>query len=742
MNPLKYIGRKIAEGFREKFVDYATITGGPDILRDFMGGLTGHMSKTRALNTYGKSLYVFACVKKIAQKTASIDFALFNIKNTSGDKEEIFVSEALDLLYRPNPFQTKTEFFEKYMINKLLTGESFVLKVRANGPGSEVVELWNLRPDYMRILIDKNDPRLIKGYEFNRADGRTVFDPEDIIHDAYPSPIDDFGGIAPLQPARVRVDTEQFASEYQANFFKNNARPDFILETPGKVSSDQKEEIRESWDKRHKGKQNSGKGAILEGGLKYQQVSISQREMDYIESMKFTRDDILVAYGVPKPIVAITDDVNLANAKTAMEIFLAETIEPEIKRLCEKLNEHLVYQEYGLNFYIDYDRSFLPENEKERAEIDEIEIRSGVRLINEAREDRGLEPMVGGWSLYMPLAQVVVGGLPQNGKKQLARRSTKQKTTFRGHTRAYKFLEKKEEVEEQLYQELFKTMKETGQLKGIKFTTPKKKSSHAHKESTGTVMKYIKAENREKYAEVVLKGIDAKGKRFQPELEKYAEGQKARVLKELGQRIEAITQFKLDGSKALQGAFDTPKENKLLAEISFPFIEEFMRSAGEEAVDAVNPAETFDVSEALMKQMKERAKIMAKEVNHTTVEKLASAIAAGLAEGEGIALITERVNQIYSEYPTYRAEMIARTEATAANNIGFQEGYKQSGVANAKEWISTGDGRTRDSHLDLDGEVVGIEEEFSNGLQYPGDPNGSPEEVINCRCVLAPAFRE
>ena len=746
MNPLKYIGdkitQKITNTMMQKFIDYPTIVGGPDILREFLGGATGPWSKNKALNTYTKSLYVFACVKKIAQKTASIDFALFNILNSGGDKEEVFVHEALDLLYRPNPFQTKSEFYEKYMINKLLVGENFVLKVRANGPGSEVVELWNLRPDYMQILIDKNDPRLIKGYQFSRADGRTVFDPEDIIHDAYPSPIDDFGGIAPLQPARVRVDTEQFASEYQANFFKNNARPDFILETAGKVSGDQKDEIREAWDKRHKGAKNSGKGAILEGGLKYQQVSISQREMDYIESMKFTRDDILVAYGVPKPIVAITDDVNLANAKTAMEIFLKETIEPEIKRLCEKMNEHLIYDEYGLNFFIDYDKSFLPEDARLRAEIDEIEIRSGVRLINEARQDRGLEPMVGGWSLMQPINMVVVGGLPQNGNKNARPSSRKVHDTFRGRTRAYKFLKKREEIEAGLYADIYKTMKEQGVFKGIKVAKPKKKEEdHAHKTSTGTIIKYIKMENREKYAEVVLKGIDAKGARFAPELEKFAEGQKARVMKELGERFESL-QFFGDKVKALNGAFDTAKENKLLAEISFPFIEEFMRSAGEEAVDAINPAETFDVTEALMKQMKERAKNMAKEVNSTTVDKLAAAIAEAIKEGEGIAQMTERVNAIYSEYPTYRAEMIARTEATAANNIGFQEGYKQSGVANAKEWISTGDGRTRDSHIHLDGEVVGVDEKFSNGLRYPGDPSGSPDEVINCRCVLAPAFRE
>ena len=739
MKPFNTLGRWIGDAFKQKFVNYPDVVGSFDILRSFLGGNFA-WSKSKGLSTYQKSLYVFACVRKIAQKTASIDFELNKIKNTSGDKEEVFVHPALDLLYRPNPFQTKTEFYEKYMINKLLTGESFVLKVRSAGPGSEVVELWNLRPDYMKILIDASDPRLIKGYEFNKTDGsKVVFDADDIIHDAYPSPLDEFGGMSALQPARVRIETEQFASEYQANFFKNNARPDFILQTDGKIGGDQKDEMRDSIDKRHKGTKNAGKYMLLEGGLKYQQVSISQREMDYIEGMKFTRDDILVAFHVPKPIIAITEDVNYANANTAMEIFLNETIQPEIARLCEKLNEHLIYTEYGANFYVDYDKNFLPENEKEKAEIDQILVGSGIKLLNEAREERGMEPMIGGWSLYRPISDVAVGGLPQNAGKKLATRS--KKAIFRGRGKAHQFLEKREEVEADLYQKVYKIMKKGGHLDGITLQQPE---AHAQKESTGKgkVLKLIAPENREKYANVVNKQIDNKSERFQPEIIKFATEQKERVKAALADAYDTAKHFDLNMTKALKGAFDKAAENKILSEISFPFLQEFMTSAGEEALGAVNPAETFEVNAEISKMIKDRAKRMAKQVNDTTVDSLASAIADGLSAGEGIQELTARVEGVYSQFSTYRAELIARTEATAANNLGFIEGYKQSGVANAKEWIATGDGKTRDSHAILDGSVVPLEQLFANGLKYPGDPSGPGAEVVNCRCVLAPAFRE
>lgn len=78
--------------------------------------------------------------------------------------------------------------------------------------------------------------------------------------------------------------------------------------------------------------------------------------------------------------------------------------------------------------------------------------------------------------------------------------------------------------------------------------------------------------------------------------------------------------------------------------------------------------------------------------------------------------------------------MIARTEATNANNEGLMEGYKQSGIATHKEWVATQDDRTRDEHLALNGEVVNVDSDFSNGLPFP--------QEVNCRCVVAPVFRE
>ena len=315
--------KKVTSIFKKKT---AIESGGFELLRKIT---TAPWSKSKMLKTYEKSLYVFACVYKIAEKVASNNIKLFQIINSKGDTREIFNHPAIQIIYKPNPFQTKAEFFKITMTNKKLTGEAYWFKVR--NQSGKVIELWNLRPDYIEIV---KDPELfIKAYIFHKPDGHNeTLDPNDVIYFKYPSPIDQWKGTSPVPAAQVRIDTEKYASNYQRDFFLNNARPDAIIKANAgmELTADQKKDIKREFEGRYRGPGRNSKLAVLEGDIEYQQISVNQREMDFIESMKFTRDDILVAFSVPKAIISITDDVNRANAETSMYIFLSETIKPEL----------------------------------------------------------------------------------------------------------------------------------------------------------------------------------------------------------------------------------------------------------------------------------------------------------------------------------------------------------------------------------------------------------------------------
>lgn len=98
-------------------------------------------------------------------------------------------------------------------------------------------------------------------------------------------------------------------------------------------------------------------------------------------------------------------------------------------------------------------------------------------------------------------------------------------------------------------------------------------------------------------------------------------------------------------------------------------------------------------------------------------------------------LIEKTVNQ--SGFYRWQALRIARTETTSAMNSAMETAGEESNLVMNKLWISAGDGNERETHATLDGSVVAMNGTFDNGLQYPGDPSGLPEEIINCRCTFA-----
>ena len=122
---------------------------------------------------------------------------------------------------------------------------------------------------------------------------------------------------------------------------------------------------------------------------------------------------------------------------------------------------------------------------------------------------------------------------------------------------------------------------------------------------------------------------------------------------------------------------------------------------------------------------------------------IVSAITQGVLQGEPMDRVARRVRSVADM--DYRASMrTARTAVTSAQNAGRVDAYRRAqgmGIRVRKQWLATLDQRTRHSHRRLDGEVVGMEESFSNGLRYPGDPeSGRGSEVYNCRCTLVPVI--
>ena len=121
------------------------------------------------------------------------------------------------------------------------------------------------------------------------------------------------------------------------------------------------------------------------------------------------------------------------------------------------------------------------------------------------------------------------------------------------------------------------------------------------------------------------------------------------------------------------------------------------------------------------------------------VKKMNAEVLQGILQGEPMDKIAGRLSKVADMNET-AAIRNARTMVTSAENKGRQDSYARAeadGIILQKEWISTNDRRTRHSHAALDGAIVDQDKKFDNGLMFPGDPNGRPEETWNCRCTVA-----
>ena len=124
-------------------------------------------------------------------------------------------------------------------------------------------------------------------------------------------------------------------------------------------------------------------------------------------------------------------------------------------------------------------------------------------------------------------------------------------------------------------------------------------------------------------------------------------------------------------------------------------------------------------------------------------QKIQSVMTQGVLQGESIPKIAKRLSTTVGAMGAREAISYARTMTTSAENAGRLDSYKRAeelGLKTMKQWLSAHDGRVRRSHREVDGEAVPVDQPFSNDLMYPGDMDGPPEEVYNCRCTLIGGF--
>jgi len=212
-------------------------------------------------------------------------------------------------------------------------------------------------------------------------------------------------------------------------------------------------------------------------------------------------------------------------------------------------------------------------------------------------------------------------------------------------------------------------------------------------------------------------------------------------------RASDIMVGQYESTQNIQGADDHAKQIKdILLEDYADAIEKFARrilnaAKARHGPDNIKVDEQSFFERLVQTYLAERGlDKISDDIAGTTKQQLLNAIRAGQRAGEGQQAIGQQLRDAVPRLSSARAGVIARTETHAASNFANEEAAKETGLELQKEWIAAMGERTRNDHSDADGQTVGRDEPFVVGgeqLKYPGDPNGSAANIINCRCVVA-----
>ena len=315
----------------------------------FFGATTA--GKTVNEMTAMQTTAVYACVRILAESIASLPLHVYQYKDRG--KERAPNHPLFYLLHdAPNVDMTSFVFRETLMTHLLLWGNAYA-QIVWDGAG-RVSALYPLQPN--KMTIERTDSKELI-YSYTAGDDSNPNLPAqtvklrriDVLHIAGLG-FDGVQGYSPIAMARNAIGLTLACEEFGAAFFKNGARPSGILEHPGLIKNP--ERLRESWQAAYGGSGNAGKVAILEEGMKYQQISIPPEDAQFLETRKFQTAEVARIFRVPPHLIADLDRATFSNIENQSLEFVRYTLNPWVVRWEQALNKALLLQSEKSRYFV------------------------------------------------------------------------------------------------------------------------------------------------------------------------------------------------------------------------------------------------------------------------------------------------------------------------------------------------------------------------------------------------------
>lgn len=329
---------------------------------------------------------VYACVSRTAQLVSCLPGSVFDkLRDGSRVRADDDLTEILAL--KPNPVQTAPEFWEGMLAHMMMRGNAYAERLTVGG------RLVGLRP-----LIAVS-PRLREDRQFDyrvTENGATeVLPPEKVFH------LRGFGGGDGLGLSVVRYGVQSFgaalaADETAAGFFGNALTPSGVLKYDGDedLTPDQRKQMQEYLDQ-FTGSRRAGKVMLLEGGMTWQQASLSPEDAQLLETRRFQIEDVCRWFGIPPIVIGHASDGQTmwgTGVEAIMLSWMTTGVNPLLRRIEARIRADLIPPALRRTRYFEFNReAVLQMDSGAKADFLSRMVASGVMSSDEAREKLNLE---------------------------------------------------------------------------------------------------------------------------------------------------------------------------------------------------------------------------------------------------------------------------------------------------------------------------------------------------------------
>lgn len=663
-----------------------------------------------------------------------------------------------------------------------LTGNAYLAKIRGTARRPE--QLVPLIPDRIRVVRGRTRPIEAFNYYPDGGTGGHVFGfpREDVIFMKDWSPIGHIFGWSPLRAGLAHKALVDKSLQLRLAQFENRARFDYAMAPPlptdPRKRKDAIKRLRAALEIHHGGIDKSGKPLLVPPGTEFHELSASAEAVQLVQQIGLLRDDVFEFYG-QSPILHGHHESAPARANKDAELYdyALKTLSPLMIRMRLALQCDLVDAEAngvqlrGRRLELEHDNPVPADKAHDQTtalkgwESTLLDAAAAKRLL-------GIDPADGDEERFMQKPGMALGDARITADYAVDLVRSRFPDAPEALLDAVREIQSGGDLSAGTVERLSAVLTKAAAGASL----PEAASLSGHHPREGLAAKEAPADGpdldtedgRTEYWTDHAKAVDAEERRgFQLVRAAFA-AQAKRVLPELeaalpriqdkfagwsrGKKLKVFSEIIRKDDLDDLGVWGEEERARELEQVASDLLVLLRRSlvAGSSRLSTFLDFDTdYPESDLAQEWLASHSVEAAGIINRETRRLLAEAVRDGVAEGESTAQIAARARRVFADeededIARYRSFRVARTEVGAAfgeANQRVMEEAEEAGVADEKVWITARDGDVRSAHQ-IDGEVVGIKERFSNGMLHEGDMSvDDPSLFINDRCTTAPRRR-